>query len=79
MADSIQEECIRYEQLIKDVGGIDNLSSVDNCATSLRLEVKDSSLINEKALKSVGARGIVHLNKCKILIFNVIKRFNQKK
>ena len=23
MADSMQEECIRYEQLIKDVGGID--------------------------------------------------------
>jgi len=55
-------------QYVKYLGGIDNLLSVDNCATRLRLEVSDSSLIDEKGLKSVGARGIVHLNKTNVQV-----------
>ena len=56
------------KQYVEYLGGVENLSSVDNCATRLRLEVKDASLIDEKGLKSIGALGIVHLNKTNIQI-----------
>ncbi|MDO4926034.1 MAG: N-acetylglucosamine-specific PTS transporter subunit IIBC [Turicibacter sp.] len=56
------------KQYVDYLGGIENLSTVDNCATRLRLEVKNSSLINEKGLKSIGARGVVHLNKKNVQI-----------
>lgn len=44
------------------LGGKENLISIDNCLTRLRLEVKDSSIIDEKLLKESGALGIVKLN-----------------
>ena len=56
------------KQYVDYLGGIENLSTVENCATRLRLEVKNSSLINEKGLKSIGARGVVHLNKKNVQI-----------
>ena len=47
-------------QIILDgVGGKGNLTSIDHCITRLRLEVKDSLLVDEKKLKSSGAAGIV--------------------
>jgi PTS system N-acetylglucosamine-specific IIC component len=45
------------------LGGSDNLTSVDNCATRLRLTVNDSSLINDKQIKAAGAKGIVKPSK----------------
>jgi PTS system N-acetylglucosamine-specific IIC component len=36
-----------------------NLKLVDACTTRLRLEVVDDSLVNEPALRTLGARGIV--------------------
>ena len=33
------------------VGGKENITGADYCATRLRLEVKDSSAVNEKAVK----------------------------
>ncbi len=55
-------------QYIEFLGGVQNLSKVDNCATRLRLEVRDSSLLDEKGLKSIGARGVVRLNKTSVQI-----------
>ncbi|MGL6229419.1 MAG: glucose PTS transporter subunit EIIB, partial [Culicoidibacterales bacterium] len=48
---------------VKHLGGADNLVKVDNCATRLRLDVVDSSLIDEKELKKLGAKGVMKLNK----------------
>ncbi|MBC1793761.1 PTS transporter subunit EIIC [Listeria booriae] len=45
------------------LGGPENLVKVDNCTTRLRLQVKDSELLNEAQLKKSGARGVVKLNK----------------
>lgn len=46
------------------VGGKNNVEDVTNCATRLRLTLKDDSLIaNEAAFKQVGAHGLVHNGK----------------
>ena len=45
-------------QIVKGLGGSKNLSTVDNCATRLRVTVKDSSKVDEKILKAAGAKGI---------------------
>ncbi len=49
----------RAGRYIFALGGAANLKSVDACTTRLRLEVADSSLVNEPLLKSIGAIGIV--------------------
>ena len=39
-------------KIIEYVGGKDNVANVDYCATRLRFEVKDSTAVNEKAVKA---------------------------
>lgn len=56
---------MNYEELVKDVllhvGGRENVTSVTNCMTRLRIKVKDDQAIDTAALKSVsGVLGIVH-------------------
>lgn len=46
---------------IQALGGDANLLSVDACTTRLRLQVISQSVINEAALKSLGAMGVVRL------------------
>ncbi len=46
-------------EIVDALGGQDNLIEVDNCATRLRLKVKDSSLVDEAALRQTGAAGIM--------------------
>ncbi|WBG89935.1 N-acetylglucosamine-specific PTS transporter subunit IIBC [Pantoea piersonii] len=45
------------------VGGSDNLTGIDACITRLRLNVKDSSQVNESVAKRLGASGVIRLNK----------------
>ncbi|WP_313385511.1 N-acetylglucosamine-specific PTS transporter subunit IIBC [Pantoea sp.] len=45
------------------VGGSDNLTGIDACITRLRLNVKDSSQVNESVAKNLGASGVIRLNK----------------
>ena len=44
---------------IAALGGAANLQSVDACTTRLRLVVLDQAVVDEPALKSLGARGLV--------------------
>ena len=44
---------------VEYLGGKENIVSVNNCATRLRLEVVDSAKLNKDGLKSLGAKGIV--------------------
>ena len=48
--------------ILAALGGIENITSLDNCLTRLRLSVNDSSLVDDAALKAHGAIGVVHLN-----------------
>ncbi len=44
---------------IRALGGASNLVAVDACTTRLRLSIADQKAVNEAALKSLGARGLV--------------------
>jgi PTS system N-acetylglucosamine-specific IIC component len=44
---------------IRGLGGAGNLAAVDACTTRLRLSIRDQSVVDEGALKSLGARGFV--------------------
>ncbi|MDC0804543.1 PTS transporter subunit EIIC [Clostridium paraputrificum] len=51
-------------EYIKLVGGAENVVDVTNCATRLRLTLKDDSIISkEEDFKAVGAHGLVHNGK----------------
>jgi PTS system N-acetylglucosamine-specific IIC component len=44
---------------ISAIGGKDNILAIDSCATRIRLEVKDNKVIDEAALKALGAKGVL--------------------
>jgi PTS system N-acetylglucosamine-specific IIC component len=56
------------EIILEGIGGKENLVSIDNCITRLRLEIKDQSAMNEKLVKSAGAAGIIRPGKTSIQI-----------
>ena len=45
--------------ILKGLGGQENLSDLDCCATRLRVTVNDSSKVSESLLKSSGAAGVI--------------------
>lgn len=49
--------------ILEGVGGKDNVTSIDNCVTRLRLEIKDYTLVDEKIIKSAGVAGVVRPGK----------------
>jgi PTS system N-acetylglucosamine-specific IIC component len=51
----------RGAHFVAALGGRANLQSVDACMTRLRLTLVDTTAVDEAALKSLGARGIVRL------------------
>lgn len=55
-------------QYIAAIGGSDNLTGIDACITRLRLNVKDSSLVNDAMAKRLGASGVIRLNKTSVQI-----------
>ena len=45
--------------VLEGVGGKENVESIDNCITRLRLEIKDYTKVDEKKIKSAGVAGVV--------------------
>ncbi|MEQ4925179.1 N-acetylglucosamine-specific PTS transporter subunit IIBC [Proteus hauseri] len=58
--EGIQQEARQY---IAAIGGSDNLTGIDACITRLRLNVKDSTVVNDAYAKRLGASGVIRLNK----------------
>ena len=56
--------------VLSAIGGKENVANVDYCATRLRFEVKDSTAVNEKAVKAAGAAGVIRPSKnaCQVVI-----------
>ena len=40
--------------ILEGIGGKENVTSIDNCITRLRLEIKDYTKVDEKKIKSAG-------------------------
>ncbi|WP_170008003.1 N-acetylglucosamine-specific PTS transporter subunit IIBC [Bacillus fonticola] len=47
---------------IEALGGKDNIDTCSNCVTRLRMRVNEMQSVDEKRLKSLGAKGVVKLN-----------------
>ncbi|QJT79827.1 N-acetylglucosamine-specific PTS transporter subunit IIBC [Kosakonia sp. MUSA4] len=67
-ADTEQDVSGLARQYIAAVGGTDNLTGIDACITRLRLNVKDSALVNDALAKRLGATGVIRLNKTSVQI-----------
>jgi PTS system N-acetylglucosamine-specific IIC component len=48
-------------KVLTNLGGSDNIQSIDACITRLRLVVKDDKAVNDQALKQLGASGVIRL------------------
>ena len=47
------------ENLLKGLGGKENIVSLDNCITRLRLDVRDVNAIDRELLLASGAKGVM--------------------
>ncbi|MDT3399646.1 PTS glucose/sucrose transporter subunit IIB [Streptomyces sp. B1866] len=51
----------KAEKIVAGLGGIDNIAGIEGCVTRLRTEVFDPGRVDEAALKSAGAHGVVKM------------------
>ena len=54
--------------ILEGLGGKDNVVSIDNCITRLRLEVKDNTAVDEKKIKSAGVAGVIRPGKTSVQV-----------
>ncbi|GLZ76891.1 PTS sugar transporter [Actinorhabdospora filicis] len=51
----------KAEAIVAALGGAENIIEVEPCATRLRTEVKDATVVDEPALKAAGAYGVLKM------------------
>ena len=56
------------KKILEGCGGKENIASIDNCITRLRLEVKDITLVNDKVIKSAGVAGVMKPGKTSVQV-----------
>ena len=54
--------------VLEGVGGPANVTSIDNCITRLRLEIKDYTKVDEKKIKSAGVAGVIRPGKTSVQV-----------
>lgn len=54
--------------VLEGLGGKENVKSLDNCITRLRVEVSDYTAVNEKKIKSAGVAGIIRPSKTSVQV-----------
>ena len=59
--------------ILEGLGGKENVKSLENCITRLRLEIKDQSVVDEKKIKSAGVAGVIRPGKNSIQVIVGIK------
>ena len=47
------------ETIIEGLGGADNITSINNCFTRLRVDVKDVAKVNEAIIKKAPQKGVI--------------------
>ena len=72
-------EASKYSQVAQDIlkalGGKDNVVSASYCTTRRRFEVKDYRQVNEQAVKAAGATGVIRpaKNACQVIAGTNVK------
>lgn len=54
--------------ILEGLGGKENVTSLDNCITRLRMEIKDYTLVDEKKIKSAGISGVMRPGKTSVQV-----------
>ena len=54
--------------ILEGLGGKENIASLDNCITRLRMEVKDNTKVDEKKIKSAGISGVIRPSKTSVQV-----------
>lgn len=54
--------------VLEGIGGKDNVTSLDNCITRLRIEIKDYTKVDEKKIKSAGVAGVIRPSKTAVQV-----------
>ena len=54
--------------ILEGLGGKENITSLDNCITRLRMEIKDYTKVDEKKIKSAGVAGIIRPSKTSVQV-----------
>ncbi|GGN01759.1 glucose PTS transporter subunit EIIB [Lentzea sp. HUAS TT2] len=49
----------KAQKILEALGGRDNIIEIEPCITRLRCELEDGSVVDEKALKALGAHGVM--------------------
>lgn len=63
------------QDILKGIGGKDNVVSVSYCTTRLRFVVMNYNQVNEQAVKAAGATGILRpgKNACQVIVGTKVK------
>jgi glucose-like phosphotransferase system IIB component len=65
----------KAQKILAALGGIENIEQgkIDNCATRLRIQVKDMGLVDENLLRRQGALGFIRLpeNQIQVVFMDV--------
>ncbi|MGH3948000.1 MAG: glucose PTS transporter subunit EIIB [Pseudonocardiaceae bacterium] len=49
----------KAEQIVRALGGAENIVEIEACITRLRTEVSDADQVDDAALKAAGAHGVL--------------------
>ena len=73
--DEANKYALVAQDILKGIGGKDNVVSVSYCTTRLRFVVKNYNQVNEQAVKAAGATGILRpgKNACQVIVGTKVK------
>lgn len=54
--------------ILEGLGGKENIKSLDNCITRLRMEIKDYTVVDEKKIKAAGVAGVIRPSKSSVQV-----------
>ncbi len=55
-------------KILEGLGGKINVTSIDNCVTRLRIEVRDYTAVDEKKIKAAGVAGVIRPSKTSVQV-----------
>lgn len=63
VAEGSNKFAVMASRIYDALGGAENVVTVDNCTTRLRLQVKDTGIVNQDKIKATGVPGLKVINK----------------